>query len=139
MKRTKRTDNKNGLSFLEIFLISMIVTVLAMVVVPQIGKMRERTQVQKAQQELERIREALKDYQRTMGSLPSTREGLRALIDDLQNGEERKGPFLYEREVPSDPWGQYYVYRRPVDPNIDFLLFSLGPDGREGTKDDVSA
>jgi len=34
----------------------------------------------------------------------------------------------------ADSWGRQYIYKPAVD---DFVLFSAGPDGKEGTEDDV--
>ncbi|MFP4599039.1 MAG: type II secretion system protein GspG [Persicimonas sp.] len=39
------------------------------------------------------------------------------------------------KEVPSDPWGQPYVYARASE--SEFVLFSAGPDGIAATDDDV--
>jgi len=33
-----------------------------------------------------------------------------------------------------DPWGNYYIYRHTAD---SFFVLSPGPDGREGTEDDI--
>lgn len=41
----------------------------------------------------------------------------------------------YLEEMPKDAWGKDFVYR--VEPSKGIELFSLGPDGIEGTDDDV--
>ncbi|HLA31617.1 MAG TPA: type II secretion system protein GspG [Pseudomonas sp.] len=57
-------------------------------------------------------------------ALPSTAEGLAALVDD--------GTLAH---IPNDPWGRPYVFRNPgTDRNYDLL--SLGPDGVE-SQDDI--
>ena len=38
--------------------------------------------------------------------------------------------------VPLDPWGRPYLYRYIADPRQP-VLTSLGPDGLEGTQDDI--
>jgi predicted transcriptional regulator len=35
---------------------------------------------------------------------------------------------------PADSWGRRYIYKPAAD---DFVLFSAGPDGKEGTADDI--
>jgi general secretion pathway protein G len=47
------------------------------------------------------------------------------------------GPYI-KRGVPNDPWGQPYVYRFPGTNGMDYDLYSLGPDGREGNDDIVN-
>jgi general secretion pathway protein G len=54
-------------------------------------------------------------------------------------GMERwSGPFLVKEAFHNDPWGRPYVYRCPGQHNNDFDLFSVGPDGKEGTGDAIN-
>jgi general secretion pathway protein G len=41
------------------------------------------------------------------------------------------------KEVPVDPWGEPYIYRR--DNRTEYTLKSKGPDISEGTEDDITA
>jgi general secretion pathway protein G len=43
-----------------------------------------------------------------------------------------RGPYLHE--LPKDPWGHPYIYHRS---GSDFKILSAGPDGQEGTADDI--
>jgi general secretion pathway protein G len=66
------------------------------------------------------------DYDR----LPSTAEGLRALIERPQDIAEKDwhGPFL--DEILRDGWGHDFVYRCPGLHNTSgFDIYSCGPDG----------
>lgn len=45
---------------------------------------------------------------------------------------DRWRPYLAER--PRDGWGRELVYRRE---GLRFVILSAGPDGREGTRDDL--
>jgi hypothetical protein len=40
-------------------------------------------------------------------------------------------------ELPVDPWGERYLYRVEEGPPGEVSIRSKGPDGREGTQDDV--
>jgi general secretion pathway protein G len=47
------------------------------------------------------------------------------------------GPYR-EKAVPSDPWGRQYQYASPGRHNTDsYDVWSLGPDGADGTDDDI--
>lgn len=59
-------------------------------------------------------------------TMPSTAEGLRALVSD--------GTLP---GIPDDPWGQPYQYRNPGTVRA-WELYSLGPDGVESQDDIVS-
>lgn len=40
------------------------------------------------------------------------------------------------KEIKPDPWGNDYIYRKNSGLR-DFEIFSVGPDGMEGTEDDI--
>jgi general secretion pathway protein G len=80
---------------------------------------------------------ALEEFMFDMGRWPKTAEGLDALIHNPTGSSDSwAGPYLKKRAVPVDPWGKPYRYRCPGEYG-DFDIISLGPDGREGTDDDV--
>jgi len=84
----------------------------------------------------------LKKYQTDMGELPSSAEGLNALlIAPAGKPDKWRGPYLDPTppdRMPLDPWGHDYVYRQPGTHNKDsYDLFSKGPDGIAGTADDI--
>jgi general secretion pathway protein G len=88
-----------------------------------------RRDLESAENILSALREALQRYEMEAGRFPTTEQGLRAL---LGKGLDRGFPL-------TDPWGYPYVYRAPGrSPGKPYDLFSVGPDGKEGTADDVS-
>lgn len=52
-------------------------------------------------------------------------------LEDLNDKNLVKGG-----EIPTDPWGNEYSYRKD---GRDFEIISAGPDGQEGTEDDISS
>ena len=70
---------------------------------------------------------ALHVYEINTGRFPPTQQGLNVLV------EKR----LFKK-IPADPWGKEYGYRFPGTHNKNEPdIFSAGPDGIEGTKDDI--
>ncbi len=61
---------------------------------------------------------------------PTAIEGLRVLT------QPRSGHRPLMRSIPVDPWGHRIVYRAPVS-CLRFEVYSLGPDGIDGTPDDI--
>ena len=77
----------------------------------------------------------------------ATEDGLQALSSDpsgLGEGDEGQsssswdGPYL-KTNVPKDPWGNAYAYEYPSTKGSGDMpdIWSFGPDGQEGTDDDV--
>ena len=58
----------------------------------------------------------------------------------LARGKNWHGPYMQnESGIPSDPWGNPYIYLCPGKHNpSSYDIISLGPDGREGTEDDIT-
>lgn len=81
---------------------------------------------------------ALTVYEGTVGRPPTTEQGLDALVT-----APRKPPVPDRwraclEEVPLDPWKHPYHYRRPaLKSNRQYDIWSAGPDGVDGTEDDI--
>jgi general secretion pathway protein G len=80
----------------------------------------------------------LRTYQTINGSLPTTDQGLRALV---QIPKTLPRPANWRRLVdyiPPDPWNTEYVYRYPgIKNSAGYDLFAAGPDRKPYTEDDV--
>jgi len=88
------------------------------------------------------LTEAIEKYIRDVGSLPTDREGLQALIsrpDDLPAEIKWHGPYLDRRELPLDPWAKQFHYEVIDLVGGGFRIWSSGPDGVSETPDDVSS
>ncbi|MBN2476754.1 MAG: type II secretion system major pseudopilin GspG [Pirellulales bacterium] len=88
---------------------------------------------------LKLLETSLACYQLDLGVYPTTDEGLAALTSKPATaGTQEKWQGPYASELPRDPWGHDYRYRRPGKHQPDsFDLWSVGPDGLDGTADDV--
>ena len=71
----------------------------------------------------------------TGGLLPTQLEGL--VTKPSGHGKKPWRQYAKENEL-IDPWGSPFVYRNPGKQNpAGFDLFSVGPDKKEGTEDDI--
>jgi general secretion pathway protein G len=87
--------------------------------------------------DIEAIGVQLKLYQAMNGFLPTTAQGLQALV--TQPATDPK-PLLWRRlldKVPTDPWGKPYFYVQPGKHHPGFDLYSAGPDRKPDTDDDI--
>ena len=91
--------------------------------------------VQTTRETMGNVASALKTFEVDVGRYPTTEEGLQALMEAPDVAGWR-GPYL--ERVAADAWGRPLVYRCPgTDHPVEFDLFSVGPDGVEGTADDI--
>ncbi len=83
---------------------------------------------------------ALESYHLDVARHPGGDEGLAALAQPPKTGPAAarwKGPYV--KSVPQDPWGNPFRYQFPGTHGTAFDLWSAGPDGKDGTEDDVAS
>jgi general secretion pathway protein G len=131
---------QGGFTLIEVLLVLVILVILASFVVVAIGPIQRRANVNAAKTQIGMFKTPLQTYQMTVGSYPTTAQGLDALRmppPDLPNPAKWDGPYL-EAQVPTDPWGNFYQYAYPGIHNPDsYDAWSFGPDGMNGTEDDI--
>ncbi len=131
---------RKAFSLMEIILVVVIIGMLAALVIPRMIGATAKARIATAKSDVSSIRTALTMYESEAARFPTTAEGLKALIEKPASWPEHAtwAPFLEKRSVPQDPWGNDYVYRCPgtLDPD-GFDLLCTGPDGEEGTDDDI--
>jgi len=139
--KSRRSESRKAFTLIEVLLVMAILVILASAVaVNYIGR-QKKALVDKAKIDVQLLGDALKMYHMDLHTYPSTDQGLDALRQppaDLPNPEQW-GPEPYlEREIPLDPWGKPYQYEFPGRNNTQsYDIWSLGPDGVDGTEDDV--
>ena len=135
--------NQKGFTLIEILVVVIIIGVLAALVIPKFAGRTEQAREAAAKTQIESLfGSALDMYEADNGFYPSSEQGLEALV--LQPTTEPvpktwKGPYLKKNEIPQDPWGKPYAYVYPGTHNTSgYDLYSIGPDGQEGTDDDIN-
>jgi len=96
-----------------------------------------RAKVAAARVSIAQIEVAVDTFEVDCGRYPTTEEGLGALLRPPAGLAEWKGPYL--KRMPTDPWGNPYVYLRPGRHNPNgYDVHSRGSDGRDGGGDDIT-
>ena len=81
------------------------------------------------------IKSALDAYKSDNGHFPRS---LHDLVQQPSGDRNWHGTYFYEGKLPVDPWGNPYIYHCPGKHKPDsYDLLSVGPDGKEGTDDDI--
>jgi general secretion pathway protein G len=84
------------------------------------------------------VKAGLDKFAADTGRYPTQGEGLNALMVAPAGLATWKGPYL-PGHVLKDPWGRAIIYTAPPkDRSKDPYVFSTGPDGIQGTPDDIS-
>ena len=80
-------------------------------------------------------------YRTMAGSLPSEAQGLHALVRKPEGDPvPQRWHQLMDAGMLVDLWGHPYQYRNPGKRHPEGIdVYSLGPDGKDGTADDIYA
>jgi general secretion pathway protein G len=129
-----------GFTLLEIIIVLGIIAVILGGSIAVLGKLGDGAKIQQAQGDFNAISTAVKTYQLNAGTLPSTSQGLQALVTKPTSPPLPKRWTKVADKVPLDPWQNPYRYRNPGKKDSStFEIYSVGPDGQEGTDDDLSS
>lgn len=128
-------ESRKGFTLLELILVLVILVVLASVTVRVFSNTRKSSMIRIAKTEVGNIRTAIDQYEIEMGQYPSNLEEL-VKKPSGDDGSMWSGPYI--EQVKKDPWNNDYRLKAPGTHNTDtFDLWSVGPDGQEGTDDDI--
>jgi len=122
-----------GFSLLELMVVVVILSVLALVIVPRVIDRPDQARAVRARTDITSIASAVKFYRLDNLRYPSTDQGLAALVSPptvapLAPNWATGG---YMDRMPRDPWGQPYHYLSP-GVHGDFDIFSYGANGQAG-------
>lgn len=120
----------SGFTLLELLVVIVIIGLLAGYVAPRYFAQVGKSEVQVTKAQIDALEKALDQYRLDTRRLPTTEQGLQALVTKPTTETNWNGPYL-KKAVPNDPWGRPYLYRSPGQKG-DFDLVSYGRDGRPG-------
>lgn len=125
-----------GFTLIEVLIVVLIITILVGIVGVNIFDKPGEARNAAAKLQIRNLQTALQVYRTQQGRLPSQAQGLEALVkkpvsDPIPRNYPESG-YLEQRSVPSDPWGNPYIYLVPGRNNEAFEIISYGADGEPG-------
>ncbi|MFH1261927.1 MAG: type II secretion system major pseudopilin GspG [Pseudomonadota bacterium] len=140
MKRfRKRNIGTRGFTLVEIMAVVFIIGLLVGIVGVGVNSRIKKARIEAMKAQVASLEQAISMFHLECGFYP---DALESLVKPPAGGRTCKGypsdGFLRKSEVPSDAWGKPFVYSQPGTHNRDsYDLASAGPDGEEGTADDI--
>lgn len=132
----QRSSTEAGFSLLELMVVVVIMSILALVVMPRIIDRPDQARVARVKSDLAVLNSAIKLYKLDNYRYPTTEQGLMALVaaptsEPVPKNWAQNG---YIDRLPKDPWGNDYQYLQP-GVHDQFDIFTLGADGVSGGSD----
>lgn len=143
--RGVRRAARPGFTLIEVMIVIAIVLALTGLIGVAVLGRRDSAKKDTAKIELNTIKNALDLFRHDFDRYPKDEEGLSVLWDKSKLDPEadvNKWQGYLKDPLPNDRWGHPWGYRQQSEHNDDatrFDLWSFGPDGQEGTDDDINS
>jgi general secretion pathway protein G len=118
----------------------LVVGIIVIILGVAVGRLGNTTGIAKdmrVKADIQAISTQLKLYESVNGFLPTTEQGLQALVTPPESDPKPTRWYQLFKDLPQDPWGNNYIYIAPGRKNpTSFDLYSAGPDRKADTADD---
>lgn len=136
--QTLNRKHRGGFTLIEIVIVLTILAILGGSAIYLLKGLPESAKETRVEGDLKAIGLALMSYEQRAMRMPTTEQGLNALVEKptLEPLPERWSAVM--EELPKDPWLQEYKYVYPaVKSKKPYDLWSLGKDGKDNTGDEI--
>jgi general secretion pathway protein G len=137
--RTKKKHSRYGFTMVELMAMLIIIGLLATLVVTKVATKIDQARVTTTKANLKILHSAVNQFKMDMSRFPTEDAGLMELIEQPPDGEGKwePGGYLETTDLPKDGWGNDFIYELFPESGKQFAIRSCGPDGEEGTEDDL--
>ena len=145
MKRKKRKTrvpalrgSRKGFTMVELMAVLIILGLLATVLVRNFMGQTDRARIITTKTNLKALHAAVNQFKMDTSRFPAEDEGLFVLIEQPSDVTVwPPGGYLETTELPLDGWNNEFIYELYPESGKQFQIRSMGPDGEEGTEDDL--
>jgi len=136
--RTRAGMAHAGFTLMEVLLVLVILVILASLAISTYRGVQNRALKDAAKTKVGILAGQIDTYQLHMRNFPT---GLRDLLDkpgDPRAADRWAGPYVKDASSLRDPWDNDFRLAVPGKHNTDsYDVWSVGPDGQDGTADDI--
>jgi general secretion pathway protein G len=119
-------------TLMEMMLVLAIIALLIAIGAVTLGEVDENAKFTAAEAQMSTLRAAISQYKTLNRTLPGN---LDALVTPPGNARVKRK--LVKEEAIMDPWNNKYVLRSPGKNGESYDIYSIGPDKKDGSEDDV--
>ncbi len=137
-RRFRSDDVRRGFTLMEVLLVLVILVVLASLAVSTYRGVQDRALKDAAKSKVGILTGQIDTYQLHMRTYPGSLNDLINKPSDAKAAERWAGPYLKGTSSLRDPWDNDFKFIAPGKHNTDsYDVWSVGPDGQDGTADDI--
>jgi general secretion pathway protein G len=130
--------HSSGFTLIEVLLVLVILVILGSIAVPMFSGVGERANNQAAQVQVDLLENAINTYHAMSLQYPNSLDDLINQPSDPKAAAKWAGPYLPANKSLNDPWDNPYKYNaKGTKSGAGFDVWSMGPDGQDGSDDDI--
>lgn len=127
---------RGGFTLMEVLLVMAILVILGSFATLAFQNVLGDSELKQAENQAKAFTTPINTYWLHVRRYPTTLQALLEAPTDV-DATKWKGPYL-DKAIPKDPWGNDYRIKAPGTHNpASFDVWSAGPDGVDGSEDDV--
>ena len=138
-----QVKKQSAFTLMEILIVMVVIGILATLLGPRIGDAWDKIKKNQSLGAMANIETALQNYQEDVGTYPTTKEGLEALVEpprDSKKASRWKGSYFKgSTDVPKDGWKNDFDYNCPParfkKECKRYEIICFGSDGEESNDD----
>ncbi len=136
--RTSHISLRAGFTLIEIVITLTIIAILASGSIYLLKGQIDSAKDTRVDSDIQAIGLALQSYESRALRMPTTEQGLKALVEKPTIEPIPENYRAFMEEMPKDPWGAEYKYRFPAQKSKKpYDVWTMGADGLDGTEDDM--
>ena len=137
-KQHSATRQAAAFTLIEIVITLTIIAILASGSIYLLKGQIDSAKDTRVDSDLQAIALALQSYESRALRMPTTEQGLKALVEKPTIEPVPENYRAFMEEMPKDPWGAEYKYRFPAQKSKKpYDVYTAGPNGVEGDEDDI--
>ena len=134
----KYTYSQRGFTIIEILAVTILMAGLFGMAAVGINGAIKKSRINTAKAQIGSLEQGVTSFNMTCGFDPDSIEDLVQSPTGSKCKDYPEEGFLSKKSIPLDPWKREYSYQKPGTHNTSGVdLWSSGPDGEDGTADDV--
>jgi general secretion pathway protein G len=136
--RKRKEGVRKGFTMVELMAVLIILGLLATLVGTRVLKQIEKAKFATTKANLKILHNAVMHFSMDTGRFPTEEEGLQILVESMGDIDfyDPDG-YLEQTAIPKDGWKNEFIYDPFPESGKQFEIRSVGPDGDEGTEDDL--
>ncbi|MBU1261141.1 MAG: type II secretion system major pseudopilin GspG [Planctomycetes bacterium] len=133
---TKKNAKRKGFTLVEIMAVIIIIGLLAAIGAMNFLGQTDKARVITTKANLKMLHNAVAQFKMDTGRYPNEEEGLNVLIEAPSDVKGyQSGGYLDSTDIPTDAWGNEFVYIAYPESGKPYVVVSYGADGQEGGED----